>query len=114
MIKIRSASINDAKAIAKVHVDSWRAIYRGHMPDSVLDNLSIEQREQEWHERLSQGVTTWVAEVDKRVVGFASVCPSRDEDADPKAISEISAIYLLQEYWRKGIGQQLCIRIFDE
>lgn len=114
MLKIRSALNSDAKSIAKVHIESWQAIYHGIIPDSVLDNLSLEKREQEWHERLRSGINAWVTVVDGKVIGFASVCPSRDDDTDPKVVAEISAIYLLPEFWRKGIGQKLCQTLFNE
>lgn len=112
VIKIRRATEKDASAIAKVHVNSWQSIYRGSLPDAVLDSLSIEQRTKEWHERLDAGIDVWVAEVNHQIVGFASMCPSRDEDADPIKVVEISAIYLLPEFWRKGIGIKLCEPIF--
>jgi L-amino acid N-acyltransferase YncA len=114
MFNIRSAIENDARGIAKVHIDSWRAIYRGHMPDSILDNLSFEKREQEWQGRLQDGINAWVIEEDKKIIGFASICPTRDSDADPSRVAEISAIYLLPEFWRKGLGQKLCQVVFDE
>jgi hypothetical protein len=49
---IRAAQIEDAKQIAEVHVASWRAAYRGILPDSMLDNLSVEKRTELWQERL--------------------------------------------------------------
>jgi GNAT superfamily N-acetyltransferase len=110
---IRLAVEADANQIANVHIISWRAIYRGHMPDSVLNNLSLEKRTQEWVERFKAGVMAWVIEIDYKIIGFASICPTRDADDDPKRVAEISAIYLLPEYWRKGLGQQLCKVLFD-
>jgi GNAT superfamily N-acetyltransferase len=41
------------------------------------------------------------------LLGFASYSPSRDSDADPGRVGEISAIYLLPSAWDKGIGRQL-------
>ena len=41
------------------------------------------------------------------MLGFASYSPSRDSDADPGRVGEISAIYLLPSAWDKGIGRQL-------
>lgn len=113
LYNIRSANKDDASQIATVHIDSWRVIYRTHMPDSILDNLSLEKRESEWRERLYAGVKVWVIEEDKKIVGFASVCPSRDSDVDPIRVAEISAIYLLPEFWRKGLGNKLCRTIFE-
>lgn len=35
-MKIRIATIEDAYAIAKVHVDSWKTTYKGIIPDHFL------------------------------------------------------------------------------
>ncbi len=40
----------DAHFIAIVHVTSWQKIISGHIPDEMLDNLSITEHE----ERLDQ------------------------------------------------------------
>lgn len=37
---IRIANLSDARQIAKIHIASWQKIYRGVIPDSLLDNLS--------------------------------------------------------------------------
>lgn len=91
---IRIACLSDADAIAVVHVASWQKIYRGHIPDAVLDTLSIKEREQKWHKLLESNIKVLVIERDKQIIGFASLCPSRDKDTDPRQCGEISAIYL--------------------
>ena len=45
MVTVREAVPADARAIARVHVDSWRTTYRDIVPDSVLSQLSYEERE---------------------------------------------------------------------
>ncbi|HSW93002.1 MAG TPA: GNAT family N-acetyltransferase [Gammaproteobacteria bacterium] len=107
MITIRNAQISDARAIAKVHVLSWQAIYRGHIPDNVLDNLSIDEREKMWKTLLEKNITVLVLENDNNLVGFVSFCPCRDQDVDPLIVAEISAIYIVPDEWRKGFGKLL-------
>ena len=46
---IREPSKDDARGLAEVHVRSWQAAYKGQLPDDILDNLSVDQREQQWH-----------------------------------------------------------------
>lgn len=41
-MQFRQATSQDAKRIAKVHVDSWRTTYQGIIPDSYLDGLTYE------------------------------------------------------------------------
>ena len=45
-MEIRAATISDAYSIAEVQVAGWQAAYRGIMPDSVLDGLSVPKREE--------------------------------------------------------------------
>jgi len=108
-VRIRRATTADAAAIASVHVGSWRAAYRGLMPDGVLDGLSVEQRAGVWRSvvgagRPGEGVL--VVETDVGVVGFAHVCPARDGYVDG-GTGEVSAIYLLPEVWGTGHGRAL-------
>lgn len=51
---IRTATSNDAQAIAEIHILGWQTTYRGHMPDDVLNGLSLIEREQQWRERLEK------------------------------------------------------------
>jgi L-amino acid N-acyltransferase YncA len=90
-------------------VRSWQATYRGLLPQSVLDALDAAKRGEYWQQYLSEaarpGETVLVAEEDGMVVGFASVGPSRDEDANETG--EVRAIYLLADRWGRGIGWAL-------
>lgn len=114
MIHLRHAIVSDARAIAIVHVSSWQAIYRGHIPDKVLDNLSIPDREKLWKTLLENKASVLVLEENNNLIGFISFCPSRDHDVNPVTVAEISAIYLNPESWRKGLGKLLCNTAIDE
>lgn len=110
---IRQATAGDAHDIARVHVDSWRATYRGIIPDDVLANLSHERREQQWREAAARsregGHSLFVAEDAGHIVGFASGGPERTGDALHKG--ELYAIYVLQASQGQGIGRLLVHRI---
>ena len=115
MAKVRPATIVDAPAIARVHVDSWRTTYKGIVPQHILDELKYEEREQLWRRALSPGSRSfvYVAEDESgQVVGFASGGPAR-EDA-PNHAGELYAIYLLQEHQGKGIGRRLFEAVVQE
>jgi GNAT superfamily N-acetyltransferase len=108
-LRIRPAEAGEARAIATIHVDSWRAAYRGLLPDSYLDRLSIEERERQWAETLEgavDGSGVLVAEDDGRVVGFASWGPSRDTDAAERT-GEVPAIYVDPSAIGIGVGRAL-------
>ena len=107
--RIRDATPEDARAIAEVHVASWRAAYRGLLPDDYLERLSVDEREVQRREHLDDPSGEWgtlVAEEDGHVVGFATYGPSRDEDAPP-GTGEVPAIYLDPALVGTGIGRDL-------
>lgn len=105
---VRAATDEDAPAVARVHVDSWRAAYAGLIPQAVLDGLSVEQRESFWRATADEpgDHRLWVAESAGRVVGFASTGPGRDDDL-PAGAGELMAIYVAPAAWSKGFGAQL-------
>ena len=47
-LTIRAATRDDARAIAEVHVASWRAGYRGLVDDDFLAALSVDARLATW------------------------------------------------------------------
>jgi RimJ/RimL family protein N-acetyltransferase len=107
-VVIREATPDDARAIAEVHVASWRWAYRGELPAEFLDGLTVDDREREWHEWLTpeQGAGTLVALEGGAVVGFCSFGPSRDDDADEQT-AEVRTIYLREEVAGRGVGRDL-------
>lgn len=111
---IRLAKEEDAYTIALIHVKSWQKIYRGHIPDSVLDHLSVNVREQKWRDLINNDTKILVIEKNNAIVGFASLCAARDVDTNQKTCGEISAIYLHPEVWHQGLGKQLCQKAFFE
>ena len=48
-VLIRPAKSDDALEVARVHVRSWQAAYRGLLPDDYLDDLRAEERAQRYN-----------------------------------------------------------------
>ncbi len=105
---VRGATPDDAAGIASVQVLSWKAAYRGLMPDAVLDGLSLERRVEVWRSVAAgrAGEAVLVLEGDDGIEGFAHVCAGRDTDVDA-GTGEVSSIYLLPAAWGKGRGRAL-------
>ena len=83
---VREARLEDASEIARVHIQSWRAAYRGLIPDSILEDLDLQERTQLWRKNLSRpNLWIFVAVQQESVVGFCSLAPARNEEEDPKA-----------------------------
>lgn len=110
---IRKAKEQDAEAIALVHIRSWQKAYEAYIPESILSNLSVSDRTQQWLALLHKGVTILVVEVSNHIIGFASICDFREGNKS-NASGEIKAIYLHPDYWRKGFGTKLCLAALDE
>jgi GNAT superfamily N-acetyltransferase len=108
---IREATIADARAIAEVHVDSWRTTYGGMLPDAFLAALSPDRSEELVRATFlkSEGRTwTYVAEDDEgTIVGFARGGPERS--GHPEFTGEIYAIYLRQGAQRGGTGRGMML-----
>jgi GNAT superfamily N-acetyltransferase len=106
--RVSQATLEDAAAIAHVHVDGWRGSYRGILPDAFLDALSYAQREDLWRNVLDApaGRHVLVArETDGPVVGFVLGGPPETKTADFRA--ELHALYVLESHQRRGVGTGL-------
>ena len=106
--RIRLATAGDAPAIAEVRVNAWRTTYRGMIPDTYLDAMKVEDSAALWDKVLTAApntTSTFVAEIDGRVVAFAS--GMRKPEAKLGFDSELSGIYVVREAQGAGIGRRL-------
>ncbi|WP_281863413.1 GNAT family N-acetyltransferase [Planomicrobium okeanokoites] len=111
-MKIRKATLADAKGIARVHVDSWRTTYRNIVPNTYLNQLSYEAREQLWKENLKTN-NNFVAENDGgEIIGFADGGKERTGKY-AKLKGELYSIYILPHHQGKGIGRSLMKRVVE-
>lgn len=106
-IKIRRATEEDVIGIAHVHIETWQSTYSGIIPDDYLQSMTIENRSKSWLRTLKTlHTTTFVAENEAGdIVGFAIGGPVQTRD--PYYQAELYAIYILDDYQRKGIGKRL-------
>jgi GNAT superfamily N-acetyltransferase len=108
-VLVRAARPEDARPVAEVHVASWRHAYRGLFAEEYLERLSVEDREAMWLGAFADPEPksgAFVAEVDGRIVGFASFGPSRDEEV-PERTGEVPAIYVDPSMLGTGVGREL-------
>jgi GNAT superfamily N-acetyltransferase len=106
---LRPAEPEDAMGVARVHVRSWQAAYRGLLPDAYLDALRVEDRAQRYR-FASEDVrdpATVVAIEDGVIRGFATTAPARDSDAQDDG--ELCALYVGPEWWGRGFGAALIV-----
>jgi len=104
--EVRRARLEDAAAIAAVHVRTWQTAYEHVFGAERLAAIDLDAREEQWRQRL--GEPEWqevvlVVEDESSIVGFASCGESRDAPGE----GELYAIYVLPESWGSGAGPVL-------
>ncbi|MGO1514347.1 GNAT family N-acetyltransferase [Agrococcus casei] len=112
-VRVRAATADDAEGVARVHVDSWRAAYKGLMPHSVLDGLSVQNRTTGWQRWLNGDPNRnavgheCVVAVDETdaVLGWATFGRGRDDGWEH--VGEIAGIYAHPDAWSSGVGHAL-------
>lgn len=113
MVKIRKAVLEDAPAIAVVHVTAWREAYRGIVSDEVLNSLSVKRRTEQWVNSLSDEShpyrRAFVAETNGQVAGFANYGPPQDISLGFDG--ELFAIYVLRNAQKQGTGKELVYEV---
>ncbi len=113
-MKARAAVAEDAAAIARVHVASWNAVYRGVVADEALDALTEERLAPEWRRAIERGECVAVVEDGGDVVGYSRYGPARDDDLDPATDAEIYGFYLHPDAWGRGAGRTLMEHVKDD
>src|SRR5688572_26673308 len=101
----RAARIEDCARIGEIHVEGWRAAYRGIMPDSLLAGLSYEKRAGGWRIAIERDPGSVVVIEDKGIIfGWAAIGRCREVI---QGAGEVFAVYVEPSSWRKGFGMNL-------
>lgn len=120
--QVRPAVPGDAAAIARVHVETWRASYAGVIPDSYLVAMTEREQRRMWRRQIATrgwAGSVLVAEApdadpdsdDRQVVGFGSCGVLRGAGLPYKA--EIYTLYVAGDWQGRGIGRSLLAGLFQ-
>lgn len=106
---VRIATAADAAALAQVDVASWRAAYRGIMPDAYLAALSEAARAADWQRRLSgvdtaRGRLILASEERAGITGFVRLGAEPDVEQPG---GYIFLLYVHPSHWGTGAGEVL-------
>jgi ribosomal protein S18 acetylase RimI-like enzyme len=103
---VRRATVDDAEPIERIRVETWRATYRGLLPDGLIDQLhpNVERRRERLRSALPSDLN-FVAEDASDVVGYAFAGPERTHDRE--YAGEVYAIYVLPAAQGRGHGRAL-------
>lgn len=136
--QVRPAVQSDAAAIARVHVETWRAAYAGVVPDHYLIAMSEKEQRRAWRQQIATrgwAGSVLVAEAldpgaldpgaldagaldagapdagGRRLVGFGSCGGLRGGSLPFKA--EIYTLYVADDWQGRGIGRDLLASLFQ-
>ena len=87
---------------AQVHYSSWQEAYKGLIDQAYLNSMTLEKCTSmafKWQDNIL------VAKDGDRVIGFTG-CGEHGDSALPNT-GEVFAIYILSEYYGKGVGYAL-------
>ena len=117
-VTVRRARPADAPAIAKVHVETWRATYAGLVPDAYLVGMREQRQTQAWQRLLGQRglesvlVAETAAGQGRQVVGFGSF--GRARPGKLPYSGEIYTLYVAGDWQGRGLGRRLLGGMFRE
>lgn len=98
----RMETDEEIKGKAFVHFQSWQEAYSGIVKQAYLDERTIEKCEEMALNTLD---STIIAKDGERVIGFAQYGKYNYDDLENAG--EIIALYVLADYYGKGIGYRL-------
>jgi len=120
-VSVRPARPDDAAAVARVQVVTWRTAYRDVLPAAVLDDWDEGAATDTWRAAVTSPPTpghgVLVAVERDEVVGFAAYGPAElgaGEAPDPAGPTTEIATLLVEPRWgRRGHGSRLLAAVAD-
>ena len=114
MERIRKVTYGDEKALAYVQTESWKAAFKGLIPDEVLVRSTDLNKATAMYQRLldmGKG-NGYILEIDGKPHCIAWWDAARDEDMQGAA--ELICIHSLKENWGRGYGHLMMERILED
>jgi GNAT superfamily N-acetyltransferase len=106
-VHVRLATADDAEVMERIRVRGWQTAYRHVFPPEQLDAMELDPGR--FERSLAQPApraAAFVVEDRGRIVGWAVVGPSRDDDD----VGELYGIYVDPDDWSRGAGRALLLR----
>jgi GNAT superfamily N-acetyltransferase len=120
-VSVRPARVDDAEAIARVQLVTWRTAYRAFLPAAVLDDWDEPAAMDAWRAAVVAPPTpahgVLVALDGAEVTGFAAFGPAELADgAEPLptgSTNEVTALLVEPRWGRRGHGSRLLAAVAD-
>lgn len=105
---VRFATSDDVRAVAEIHVASWRAGYAGIIADAFLASLDVESRVAMWSRSVTRENVRLIVVCDDQgsILGWAYAGDRRGEDLDD-SWAEVWAFYVDPAAWGRGAGRAM-------
>ena len=101
----RMETEEELRGKAYVHCRAWKEAYAGIVDQAFLDGRTVEMSVRMARRGAEMGIPTLLAVDGDRVIGFADYGPCRD--GDMPGCGEVFAIYILRDYYGRGVGRAL-------
>jgi GNAT superfamily N-acetyltransferase len=113
---IRTATTEDAHALAQIHIACWRETYRDMMPAQTLAGLDPAEWAARWRDKLTDGdpasVCFLALDEAGAPAGFGHCRRQSSEKLLPLGFAgEMTSLYLLRRLQRRGMGRRLLGRM---
>lgn len=106
ILPITKASASNA---SHIYALSWKKAYRDIVPQTYLDELSLER----WTPFLQDSpYCGYILKADGEFIATSSISPARDEEM--QGWGEIISIYVLPEHFYKGYGKKLLYFVLSD
>jgi ribosomal protein S18 acetylase RimI-like enzyme len=106
-IVYRRPLVEDAEALARLHVRCWQETYAGIMDAAYLASLSVEDRVGRWRKNAEEPAGRYLIAVDGDVlVGFAGAAGA-EKGLEAFGDGQVHMIYVAASHFRRGIGTVL-------
>jgi GNAT superfamily N-acetyltransferase len=120
-VSVRPARVDDAEAIARVQLVTWRTAYRAFLPAAVLDDWDEPAAVDAWRAAVVAPPTpahgVLVALDGAEVTGFAAFGPAEladdDEPLPTGSTNEVTALLVEPRWGRRGHGSRLLAAVAD-
>ena len=104
-MKIRKATLADAKDIKSAHYHAWTTNYRGYAPNEYLDSMKFDSKSIQEMANYMKEDEFYVAEENGHVIGFTEL-----KYPDDKTV-EIGGLYVHPDFQKMGAGSALMKKV---
>jgi GNAT superfamily N-acetyltransferase len=116
-VSVRVAWADDAVAMGRVQVATWRSSYADVLPSDVLDALDADAFAEQWRTSIArprEARQRVLVALDRATVrGFAATTPATDADANPGKDGEIAEFIVDPGHRHVGHGSRLLHAVVD-